>query len=206
MARIGGDSLIAYGSYRVMNPEIYKTQTLVGKYESRPLGLSANEAFLSNQAYENFSRDLPRHIGREGDKGRPNKNQRFSYVTEYERADLKPKWLLPGARVVPNPQGADFIHTMEDWETREKRYARERLKGRTIIGGGALLKYGTPVLMYAWMGYDVVKGHYYYEGGLMDSNRLHDAIGPLALPVTVAYDAYQITQAIGDFQRGLLGG
>lgn len=206
MATIGGNALITYGSYKVLNPEIYKTQTLVAKYETRRTPLTSNELFLSEKAYERFSEEQPRHVGKTGDRGKPTRTQRFSYVTQYERGRLAPRWLPPRGKIIPDPQGPDFIHTMEDFETREKRYSRERMKGRAIIGGGAMLKYGTPVLIYGWMAHDIVEGNYYIEGGIMDSNNLHDAIGPLALPVTIAVDAYHFTQAIGDFQRGLLGG
>lgn len=196
MATLTGNSLIAYGSYRVSNPEIYKTQTLQAKYEPRPKGMTSAEVFLSEQAYERFSRDLPRHMQRTGDKGRPTKNQRFSYVTQYERGYVKPKWTMTGGKIVPHKDGADFLHTIEDFETREKRWQREMTKGRTIIGAGALLKWGVPVLMYGWIAHDVVSGNYHYEGGLLDSNRLHDAIGPMALPVTIAADVYFLGGAV----------
>jgi hypothetical protein len=111
-----------------------------------------------------------------------------------------------GRKIRTGDQYGDFLQTLEDFESREKRYSRQRLKGRSIILGGATVKYGVPILVYGSIAYGIVGGVYYQESGLLESNRLHDAIGPLALPVTIAVDTAELISDIGDLQREFLSG
>lgn len=185
----------------VVNPEHLHTQTITGRYTT-VMGMTENEVFLSEERYRRFSEIEERHIRKVGDKGPPTKTQRFRATTELTRAERMP----PFGRLRVGDQYGDFLQTAEDFETREKRYSRQRLKGRSIILGGAAVKYGVPVLVYGSIAYGIGEGVYYHEGGLMDSNRLHEAIGPLALPVTIAVDTAELIMDIGDLQREFLSG
>lgn len=185
-----------------MNPEKYKTTTIRGKYTT-VIGMSQNEIFLSESSYKRFSEGYnERYIEKVGDRGPPTRTQRFETVTEFTRAERT----LPFGRIRVHPEARGYLHTLEDFESRERRYARQRLKGRSIILGGAVTKYGVPILVYGAIAYGIGAGVYYHEGGLMDSNRLHEAIGPLALPVSIAFDTAELIMEIGDFQREFLRG
>lgn len=185
-----------------MNPEKYKTTTIRGKYTT-VIGMSENEIFLSESSYKRFSEGYnERHIEKVGDRGPPTRTQRFETVTEFTRAERTP----PFGRIRVHPEARGYLHTLEDWESREKRYARQRIKGRSIILGGAATKYGVPILVYGSIIYGIGEGVYYHEDGLLASNRLHEAIGPLALPVSIAVDTAELIMDIGDLQREFLSG
>ena len=184
----------------VINPEHMHTQTITGRYTT-VMGMTPNEVFLSEERYRRFSEIEERHIRKVGDRGAPTKTQRFRATTELTRADRS----IMGRNIRTGDQYGDFLQTLEDFESREKRYSRQRIKGRSIILGGATVKYGVPILVYGSIAYGIVDGVYYQESGLLESNRLHDALGPMALPVTIAADTAGLVMDIGDLQRNILG-
>lgn len=179
--------MIAYGSYLVNNPNAYHTQTLVARYTATA-GMTANELMISEARHKNFVQINERHIKKEGYRGPPKKKERFSYTRELTRADRSPL-----GRVRVTPKGGDFLQTIEDFESREKRLNRQRTKGRAVILGGAGLRFGVPVMIYGSVAYGVAKGVYHHDEGVLESNRLHDALGPLALPTTIAADTAIMT-------------
>ena len=187
-----GNSVIAYGSYLVNNPNAYHTQTLVARYTATA-GMTANEMMISESRHKNFVQIEERHIKKEGYRGPPKKKERFSYTRELTRADRTPL-----GRVRVTPKGGDFLQTIEDFEQREKRYSRERIKGRSVILGGAAIRYGVPVMIYGSVAFGVLAGAYHRDQGILESNRLHDALGPLALPVTISADAAVMTYDLFD--------
>jgi hypothetical protein len=130
--------------------EPFVTQTLIGKYEPRIGGMTANERFLSEAAYENFQRERPGYIRKVGDKGPPTSTQRFSTVLEIERGRTKPQWFTPGGKVVADPKGPGYLQTEEDFESREKRQSAFKRKARTRVAAGAVLRYGIAPAMYIY--------------------------------------------------------
>lgn len=184
--------MIAVGSYMVNNPNAYHTQTLIARYTATA-GMTANEMALSESRHRHFVQIQERHIKKEGYKGPPKKKERFSYTRELTRADRTPL-----GRVRVTPKGGDFLQTIEDFEQREKRLSRERTKGRAVILGGAAVRFGVPVMIYGSVAYGVVAGAYHHDQGILESNRLHDTLGPLALPVTIAADTAVMTYDLFD--------
>lgn len=142
--------MIASGSAMMARREPFVTQTIIGKYEPRIGGMSANERFLSESSYEIFKRERPGNIRTVGDQGPPGPHRRFSTVIEFERGRVKPSWFTPGGKVVADPKGPGFLHTMEDAETRQKRQSRYRSKARLRVAGGAVLRYGIAPAMYIY--------------------------------------------------------
>lgn len=191
-SRSAGNSMIAYGSYLVNNPNAYHTQTLVARYTATA-GMTANELMISEARHKNFVQINERHIKKEGYRGPPKKKERFSYTRELTRADRTPL-----GRVRVTPKGGDFLQTIEDFEQREKRLNRQRTKGRAVILGGAAVRFGVPVMIYGSVAYGVAKGVYHHDEGVLESNRLHDALGPLALPTTIAADTAIMTYDLID--------
>ena len=126
-SRFAGNSMIAYGSYLVNNPNAYHTQTLVARYTATA-GMTANEMMISESRHRTFLEIDERHIKKEGYKGPPKKKQRFSYTRELTRAERSPL-----GRVRVTKKGGDFLQTIEDFEQREKRLSRQRTKGRAVI-------------------------------------------------------------------------
>lgn len=187
-----GNSMIAYGSYLVNNPNAYHTQTLVARYTATA-GMTANEMAISESRHRNFVEIDERHIKKEGYKGPPKKKERFSYTRELTRADRTPL-----GRVRVSKKGGDFLQTIEDFEQREKRLSRERTKGRAVILGGAAVRFGVPVMIYGSVAFGVLAGAYHHEQGILESNRLHDAFGPMALPFTIAADTAVMTYDLFD--------
>lgn len=184
--------MIAYGSLVVNNPNAYHTQTLVARYTATA-GMTANEMMISESRHRTFLEIDERHIKKEGYKGPPKRKERFSYTRELTRADRSPL-----GRVRVTKKGGDFLQTIEDFEQREKRLSRERTKGRAIILGGAALRFGVPLMIYGSVALGVARGVYHHEEGILESNRLHEAIGPLALPVTIAADTAIMTYDLLD--------
>ena len=74
----------------------------------------------------------------------------------------------------PSRDGKGFLRT-------EKRRHRGIGMGRFLVWGGRLV----PVLGYGYAAHNIAQGTAHYESGPLESNRLHDLIGPLALPVSV---------------------
>jgi hypothetical protein len=148
--KASGNLMIASGSSMMARREPFVTQTIIGKYEPRIGGMTANERFLSEAAYENFKRERPGYIRKVGDQGPPTETQRFSTVIEIERGRTKPKWFTPGGKVVADPKGPGFLQSETDFEGTEKRRAAYRRSARFRVAGGAVLRYGIAPLMYIY--------------------------------------------------------
>ena len=96
-----------------------------------------------------------------------------------------------------NTQGTTYVgahtqRTVEHYRSEGGRNFRatdgsskhRAMRGRFLVWGGRLI----PLLGYGYVGYSITRGGAHHRSGPLESNRLHDAIGPLALPVTVLAD------------------
>lgn len=164
--------------------EPFVTQTIIGKYEPRIGGMSANERFLSESSYEIFKRERPGNIRTVGDKGPPGPNRRFSTVVQFERSTTKPKWFTPGGKVVPKATGEGFLHTAEDFESRSKRQSAYRRKARFRVAGGAVLRYAVAPAMYLYGGYSLYSRYKTEDIWLQEAAT--EAYGPILGPVLAA--------------------
>lgn len=176
--------MIASGSTMMARREPFVTQTLIGKYEPRIGGMTANERFLSEAAYENFKRERPGYIRKVGDKGPPTSTQRFSTVLEIERSTTKPTWFTPGGKVVADPHGPGYLQTAEDFESRSKRQSAYRRKARFRVGAGAVLRYGIAPAMYIY-GVHSLYSRYKTQDIWMQEEAT-DAYGPILGPAIAA--------------------
>lgn len=179
---VAGNVMIASGSAMVARGDPFVSQTLVGKYEPRIGGMTANERFLSEAAYENFKRDRPAHIRKVGDRGPPTKKERFSVVVEPERGYTKPKWFTPGGKVVADPRGPGFVQSERDFEARQKDQAGYRRRGRARILGGAVMRYAIAPAMYLYSAYTLLDR--YESGDIWMQDEWTEILGPVLGPVT----------------------
>jgi len=177
-----GNVMIASGSEMVARGDPFVSMTIVGKYEPRIGGMTANERFLSEAAYENFKRDRPAHIKKVGDKGPPTKTQRFSTVIEPTRGYTKPTWFTPGGKVVAHPEGAGFVQSERDFEARQKDQSVYKKRGRARILGGAVLRYAIAPAMYLYSAYTLLDRYRSQEVWMQEE--WTNLLGPVLGPVT----------------------
>lgn len=176
--------MVASGSAMLTRKEPFVTQTLIGKYEPRIGGMSANERFLSEAAYENFKKPRPGHIRKVGDRGPPSSTERFTTVIEVERSTTKPRWFTPGGKVVAKATGEGFLQTAEDFESREKRQSAYKRKARFRIAGGAVLRYAVAPAMYLYGVHSLVSR--YKTGDIWMQEAATEAYGPILGPALAA--------------------
>ena len=178
-----GSVMIASGSEMLVRKEPFVTKTITGKY-TPAMGMTANEIAMSEARYELFESESRGDIKKVGDRGRPLKTERFTTTTELTRARVKPTWFTPGGKVVVDPKGPDFLQSVEDFESREKRQSKYRRKARMRIAGGAVLRYGIAPAMYIY-GIHSLYSRYKTEDIWMQEEAT-DAYGPYLGPVLAA--------------------
>ena len=133
-----------------------KNQVAVRGSRKAGTAIAAYGAYLQTKPYSTtYVKDHPARINRQG----------TVYVGAHQQRTHIP---------TPSRDGKGFLRT-------EKRRHRGIAMGRFMVWGGRLV----PVLGYGYAGHSIVRGTAHYESGPLESNRLHDAIGPLALPVSV---------------------
>lgn len=180
-----GTMMVASGATMLKRREPFFTQTITGTYTTA-IGMSANEQYLSQSRYELFKRESPGYVKKVGDQGAPTKTQRFTTTTQYTRARFKPRWFAPfrGAKIVVDPEGPDFLHSMEDAESRQKRQAAYRRKARTRVAAGTVLRVGVAPAMYLYSGYSLY-GRYKSDKLWLQEDATK-AYGPVLGPVLAA--------------------
>lgn len=132
----------------------------------------------------------------------------YFYKVPKEKAtyrDYKGQRRTYGRGYTLEPYGTEGGRSFRDSTYRDRQ--KRKGKRKVILGRG--IRYGVPVLVYGSIGVGIYNDQYHVEEGPLESNRLHEAIGPLALPVTIAWEsigmAYDLTQWVGTQQRKLLG-
>lgn len=180
-----GTVMVASGAAMLKRKEPFVTQTITGHYTTA-IGMSANEQYLSQSRYEIFKRESPGYVKKVGDRGAPTSQQRFTTTTEFTRARHKPAWFAPfgGAKVVVDPKGPDFLHSIEDFESREKRQAAYRRKARVRVAAGTALRVGVAPAMYLYSGYSLFSRAKADELWLQEEAT--DVYGPIMGPLLAA--------------------
>ena len=158
-SKVAGDLITAKGVYNLLNPENRITTVITGRYVPQAT-ITANEAFLSRSKYQKDVESAKQRHVKLKVKGKPGKGKRYRSTTDFVRADRS----IMG-RVKVKPSGKDYLHSIEDFEQREIRLAKNRRNARLTIIGGRSLRYGVPVLMVGWTIHDLVKrdGDFYLQ-------------------------------------------
>lgn len=170
----------------MMQPETRVLSTSYAKYIPVS-GMTANESFLSKSRYETFKKlETDKTIRTVGDRGAPQANQRFDYVSERTRTD----------------KGRGFLDSSEDYVSRRKRLGRSRQFGAAKWALGGLLVKGVPVLLAAWTVHDIVRGD--YATGYSDD--VHDAFGPMGLPITIGVETGKAALSLAALANPMSGG
>lgn len=180
-----GTVMVASGAAMLKRKEPFVTQTITGHYTTA-IGMSANEQYLSQSRYEIFKRESPGYVKKVGDRGAPTREQRFTTSIQFTRARRKPRWFAPfgGVKVVVDPKGPDFLHSIEDAESRQKRQSAYRRKARTRIAAGTALRVGVAPAMYLYSGYSLYSRYKSDELWLQDEAT--DVYGPIMGPLMAA--------------------
>jgi hypothetical protein len=150
-SKIAGDLITAKAVYNLANPDGRITTVISGRYVPQAT-ITANERFLSESRFQsNVQSAKQRHVKLKV-KGKAGKGKVYRSTTDFVRADRS---IL--GRVKVKSSGRDYLHSIEDFEERERRLAKNQRRNLATAIGGRLLRYGVPVLMVGWTIHDLIK-------------------------------------------------
>lgn len=158
-SKIAGDLITAKAVYNLANPEGQITTVISGRYVPQA-SITANERFLSESKFQKDVQSAQQRHVKLKVKGKPGKGKRYRSTTDFVRADRS---IL--GRVKVKKTGKDYLHSIEDFEQRERRLAKNQRRNLLTAIGGRALRYGVPVLMTAWTIHDMLKrdGDFYLQ-------------------------------------------
>ena len=158
-SKVAGDLITAKAVYNLANPEGQITTVISGRYVPQAT-ITANERFLSESKFQKDVQSAKQRHVQLKVKGKAGKGKRYRSTTDFVRADRS---IL--GRVKVKKTGKDYLHSIEDFEQRERRLAKNQRRNLATAIGGRALRYGVPALMVGWTIHDLVSrdGGFYLQ-------------------------------------------